>query len=96
MGKILKHEDAGVKQIKGRMLDKDQKERLMKGKQKYVIEWMQRNRKDWNAVCKHAESVGTRSTKQIPIEQLIFSKPLPKSSKHFLEHDFSTERQWKV
>lgn len=38
MGKILKHEDAGVKQIKGRMLDKDQKERLMKGKQKYVIE----------------------------------------------------------
>lgn len=54
----------GTKNIK---LDKEEKVRLMKGKQKYGNEWLQRNRKDWNAVCKHAESVGTGSTKQIQI-----------------------------
>lgn len=55
--------ELGNKKYKAR----EEKVRLMKEKQKYGNEWMQRNRKDWNAVCKHAESVGTGSSKQIQI-----------------------------
>lgn len=69
-GKTLEkitEEDAGAKKEKNIKLDKEEREDWWKWNKNMGMTDCRETGKDWNVICKHAESVGTGRTKQIQI-----------------------------